>query len=344
MNSQLISEGVALAPLTTFRIGGMARYFATVTEAAQLSELSHFAREHDLRVFILGGGSNILFSDEGFDGLVLKMDINGIAMCDADDDDNAVIITSGAGVKWDTFVARVVELGFSGAENLSLIPGTVGGAVVQNIGAYGSEVSDIVESVEVFDPKSGVSRTMKKTECTFGYRDSYFKHDGTALVIVRVHFRLQKTAVVNIAYKDLAALFAEDTARTPTIRAVREAVIAIRTRKFPPLDSIGTAGSFYKNPVVTRAIADTLIARFPYVVHFDLHNGYVKFSAAWIIDNILHLRGGRIGNVGCWNEQALVIVNYGGASSDEVKNFTAHIIDRVKKETMITLEREVIFV
>ncbi len=336
-----IREHVPLAPLTTFKVGGAARYFAEVADASEVAELFHFAQEQALSVFVLGGGSNILVDDLGYMGLVLKMNIQGISFS-KDGDDRLCAV--GAGVSWDALVARSVEEECWGVENLSLIWGTVGGAVVQNIGAYGCEVKEVVEWVEVYDPAQTCVRTLTNTECAFGYRDSVFKHEGAGLVIMRVGLRFKKHSTSNIFYKDLAAYFLERGIIAPTIHEVRRAVINIRTAKFPALATVGTAGSFFKNPVVTKAVGGAFLARFPLATHYDIGSGLMKLSAAWIIDHVLHMKGVRVGNVGCFSAQALVIVNYKDATSEEIKNFVRDIQKKCFEETRITLEHEVIFV
>ncbi|KKU78987.1 MAG: UDP-N-acetylenolpyruvoylglucosamine reductase [Parcubacteria group bacterium GW2011_GWA2_47_7] len=337
----LFEENVPLAGMTTMKVGGVARYFCTATTEEEVIEGVRYAKERNLSLFILGGGSNILVSDEGYYGLVMQIALKDIVVAE---DDGEIFFTVDAGYVWDEFVAQAVARGAWGVENLSSIPGCVGGAVVQNIGAYGAEVKNSVLNVTVYDPNLSGVRTLSNAECCFGYRDSIWKHDGRELVVLRVTFRLLLKGKPNILYKDLAAYFLEKGNITPILQDIREAVQSIRRAKFPDLRTMGTAGSFFKNPIVTKEKADEFLHAYPLAPHYDAPNGNIKLSAAWIIDNILHLRGERVGNVGCFSAQALVIVNYGGASCEEIKKFTRNIITRTKNNIAITLEPEVIFV
>ena len=328
MGMSPIKENISLAPFTTFRAGGAARYFVEVTDVEEILPIFHFIKKHKLPVFVLGGGSNILVDDRGYAGLVLKMNMLGIEF---HNEGEYCFVTTGAGVAWDKLVECAVSAECFGIENLSLIPGTVGGAIVQNIGAYGCEVEEVVEWVEVYDAMQERLRRLTKAECKFAYRESVFKHEGKGLVVTRVQFRLRTHGKLNISYKDLAAYFSHANIITPTVHGVRRAVIAIRTLKFPLLATHGTAGSFFKNPIVTKAMGEKFLTQFKDATHYDAGDGCMKLSAAWIIDNILHMRGVREGNVGCWNAQALVIVNYGGATSDEIKILSA----RYKKNVLM---------
>ncbi len=337
-----IREYVPLAPLTTFKIGGMARYFVEVHNVEELPDIYRFAHVHALPIFLLGGGSNILMSDEGFPGLVITLVTKNFKWSTSSDKHK--LLTVDAGFVWDDVVALAVKNNCWGIENLSLIPGTVGGALVQNIGAYGVEVSEVIHSVEIFDASTGTTKTLLRDACHFGYRDSFFKHEGKHLLITRATFRLSVRPKPNIMYKDLATFFLSNGKITPTLSDIRSAVMRIRTSKFPLLSEIGTAGSFFKNPVVTTAIAKIFLSKYPSAPNFVTADGLVKLSAGWIIDHVLHMRGVRNGNVGCWNDQALVIVNYSGATCSEVKNFVTNIQEKCFATTKIKLFSEVIFV
>lgn len=337
-----IRENIPLAPLTTFKIGGTARYFCTVTSAGDLSEAARFAGEHKLPIFILGGGSNVLISDEGFKGLVLYISIGGIEWNEEGDE---ISVAVGAGVVWDDFVAQAVSRGYWGIENLSHVPGRVGASAIQNIGCYGVEAGERIEWVEEFMIGERVTKRLPHDECRFAYRESVWKHSAPgSRVVTRVGFRLSKHGKPNIGYKDLKDYFAQKSITNPTLLDIRSALREIRSAKFPDLARYGTAGSFFKNPIISKEEAQTLTARYPDAPTFTLGDGRIKLSAPWILDHLLHLRGARRGGVGTWETHALVVVNYGDASAKEVHAFTGDVVDRMRALTAITLEPEVVFV
>lgn len=334
-----IHEHVPLAPLTMFRIGGAARYYAAIFTDDDVRAAVTFAKEHLLPIFVLGGGSNILIGDSGYSGVVLHMKDSALVWSD----DDTLVIAS-AGGSWDKLVHESVMRERFGLENLSGIPGSVGGAAGGNIGAYGSEVSETLEWVEVFDVETMKPRRLTKAECKLGYRESIFKHEeGKRLIILRAAFRLEKEGILDREYKDVVE-YEKQEGEIETLRDMRTAVLDIRRKKFPAGGSFGTAGSFFKNPIVSNSEAQTFLRTYPDAPNFPQEDGSVKLSAAWIIDKVLKLRGVREGNVGTWETQALVLVNYGGASANEVMNFAQMIINRAKNETNITLTPEVIMV
>lgn len=336
----MIEEHVPLAPLTTFRIGGAARYFARVHNASELREAFAFARQRGLPTFVLGAGSNVLVADQGFPGLVLHVEDATIEFEEVDS--MRVRVAAGAGCDWDMLVAETVARGYAGFENLSGIPSSVGATPVQNIGAYGCEVGNTIEWVEVYDPKRDTVRRLDRAECAFGYRDSIFKKpEGAGLVVLRVAYMLRRRGEPDIAYKDIAD-YANTVAPIVTIQDMRNAVLSVRAKKFPTREEAGTAGSFFMNPVVPFAVAHDIASRFPDMPMYDAGEGMKKLSAAWIIDRVLSLRGVRKGDVGTWPAQALIVVNYGNASAHEVRTFTDMIVMRVQQELGITLTREVI--
>lgn len=336
----LIEEFIPLAQQTTFKIGGPARYLAHTTQDDDLYELADFAERAGMPVTVIGGGSNLLAPDEGFRGIVVRVANTTV---DWHEDGDVVHAIVSAGVSWDTFVAAAVMRGFWGPENLSGIPGTLGGAVVQNIGAYGVELSNMIEWVEAFHLPSRVVKRFKQTDCAFGYRDSVWKHrGGDDFVILRAALRLSKRGVPNIAYKDLARNFAGVPTHILRPSDIRHAVLEIRKGKFPDLSYYGTAGSFFKNPVVARDIFDRIFAQFPQIPFYFLDTQTVKLSAAWLIDIAADMRGKRIGDVGTWMAQALVVVNYGNATARDVYAFAEMIKKTVQKKTGITLEPEVV--
>ncbi len=333
-----IKEHVSLKELTTFKIGGKARYFCVVKEPDDIARAVSFAEERKVPFFVLGGGSNVLVADEGFPGLSIKMDLLGVEFNEKGR--GAVEVVAGAGENWDGLVDLCVEKGLYGLENLSGIPGSVGAAPVQNIGAYGTEVKEVISWVEVFDPAARSFKIFSKKECGFGYRDSIFKTSaGAGLIISRVGFVLKMNDVLHTEYKDLAAFFAAKNAVSPA--DVRDAVLKIRAKKFPDLREFGTAGSFFKNPFVTQKEFDALHATFPDMPHFPSAGGGVKIPLGWILDHVCHLKGIRDGAVGTFKGQALVLVNYGGASAADVILFATNIATSVKEKTGLSIEWEV---
>jgi len=312
-----IEENVSLAPLTTFHIGGKARHFARAASVEELKEALEFARARDLKIFYLGGGSNVLFADAGFDGLVVKIEVAGIERRGDE-------YVAGAGEPWDALCARAAADGLWGIENLSGIPGTLGGACVQNIGAYGAALSSVIEWVEVWDRAKNATRRLTREECSFGYRDSAFKHNDS--IVLRAALKLSPSARPNLSYKDLAERF---SGKEPSLIEVRSAVVDIRSRKFPDLAREGTAGSFFLNPVLPRAQALALQGRFPGMPLFDMpETDRVKVPLAWLLDRALKLRGHAEGGARLFERQPLVIAALPGTRAAEVRALS----DRVKKE------------
>ncbi len=336
-------ENVQLSDFTTFKIGGLARYFFRVKTIEEAREVFSFARQENLPFFILGGGSNLLVSDEGFPGVIIKNEILGISFVEEGDEFQ---VFAGAGENWDSFVDHCVDKGLYGLENLSGIPGTVGAAPVQNIGAYGSEAKDTIVSVEALDSKTGKLQIFTNEECRFGYRDSFFKTaEGKRYLIANVTFRLKKGGVLNIEYKDVKSYF-EAKKSFPTLKTVREAVLAIRARKFPDLATTGTAGSFFKNPIISQIQFDALKKKYPDLPGFVLQTANcelpsVKVPLAWILDNVLGIKGYMVGRVGLYNAQPLVVVNSGGARATEVLALAKDVANKIKEKTGIEVVWEV---
>lgn len=268
---------------TTFKIGGKIDFYTEIKNIADLKEALFFAEEKNIPFKIIGGGSNILANDNGFAGLVIKNNIKGIEYTE---DKKGVHVSCGAGENWDYFVGQTVDQNLFGLENLSLIPGTVGASPIQNIGAYGAEVKKIIEWVEVFNAKTKKIKKFLNKECNFSYRNSIFKkRENEHLIVTRVSFLLQKNGSTFIGYRDLADYFVRRGIARATPVEVREAVIEIRTMKMPDLTKIGTAGSFFKNPVVTSEEYEALKKRFSGIPG-HAEEGSMKVSAAWIIDKL----------------------------------------------------------
>lgn len=338
-----IHESQPLVGYTTMRVGGPARFFCVVTTIDELRQATTFARDRNLRTFVLGGGSNIIMHDTGFDGLVMKIEIRGMTYTSLEDD--AVIALVGAGELWDHFVSETVARGLHGLEHLSLIPGTVGAAPVQNIGAYGVEVKETIAWVEVFDTTTREVRILMGEECRFGYRDSIFKNkEGRGYIITHVAFRLARGGVPEIGYRDVAHYFAERQMTEPTVREVRDAVIAIRRAKLPDPQEVGTVGSFFKNPVVSHEVFKALQRQYPAIPSYPAGENKVKIPLAWVLDSICGLKGVRYGAVGLYNTQPLALVQYGGATAYDITSFSEMVARSVKEKTGIVIEREVTFV
>lgn len=286
--------------------------------------------------YVLGGGSNVLFMGD-YPGTILQVCIRGIEIIREQGD--TVWVRAGAGEDWDGFVAWCVERGLGGIENLSLIPGTVGACPVQNIGAYGMEVADAIEQVEAVSLTDGSSLLLQGHECRFGYRNSIFKQDLRGkLLITHVVFRLSRRPVLKLTYADLQHELAETS--DVTIQAVREAVIRIRRRKLPDPAETGNAGSFFKNPVIPESQAAALRYNHPDLPDHPDGVGRVKLLAAWLIDRS-GWKGKREGNVGTHHRQALILVNYGGATGPEVMAFAKAIQQSVFTKFGVELEMEV---
>ena len=325
---------VRLAPLTTFRLGGPARLLARVRSVAELEEAFELGRQKCLSTFVLGGGSNVLFADAGFDGLVVKVDLRGMEFLDSS---NGVALRAGAGETWDNVVKEAVRRKLGGLENLSLIPGSVGGALYQNIGAYGAELKDVLENAQVFDVRTKQARTMTKAECRFGYRDSVFQR-RPKLVVLSATLRVSGVAQRQLAYPDLERRFRGKP--EPSLRQVRRAVIRIRKGKFPYAERLWNAGSFFKNPVLRAEQFENLLERCPDLKSFPWSPGWVKVPAAQLIEKA-GWKGKRCGNVGVSEKHALVLVHYGHGRSAELLDLARRIVEDVERNFGITLEPEV---
>lgn len=347
-----IEKNISLKNFNTFKTGGVAAYFVRVKNLDDLKEALNFAKEKKLPFFALGGGSNILLAEGRLEILAIKIEIGGFEIAEDESDKNSVLISAGAGESWDSLVQCSVGKNFYGLENLSGIPGTVGASPVQNIGAYGSEVSKTIFEVEAFDARSFALKKFSNSDCWFGYRDSFFKtEEGRNFIITKVSFRLAKTGRPDIAYKDLEEFFraenakdSKDSEKNPSLAEVRAAVLAIRKKKLPDLKKYGTAGSFFKNPVIPKNDFEKLAVKFPEMPHFPSGAGSVKIPAAWLLDKICGLKGFRRGEVGSYESQPLVIVNYGKADSEEVKKYAEYAQALVKEKTGIEISPEVEFV
>ncbi len=311
MTTQLpIQYDFSLRKLNTFGIDAKAHAYLHVTSLEMLLELGRDATLSGLPRLVLGGGSNIVLTQD-FNGLVVHIGITGIDI--VGEDANATYVRAAAGENWHEFVLWTLDRNLGGLENLSLIPGYVGAAPIQNIGAYGVEAKDCFHSLTAFNFQTGQLFSLKKPDCQFGYRDSIFKHALLdSAVILDVTFALPKQWQPNIQYADVARALKEHGIVEPTMRDISDTVIAIRSNKLPDPAVIGNAGSFFKNPVVTAAQRDALLAAYPELVSYPLSEGMFKLAAGWLIERC-DWKGRRTGRVGVYEKQALVLVNHGDA-------------------------------
>jgi UDP-N-acetylmuramate dehydrogenase len=347
-------EHVPLAPYTTLGVGGPARFFVKAMAEDQIQNAMDFAHSHSCPVFILGGGSNIVVSDKGFPGLVVKIELPGIqALGDADNSE----ISVGAGVEWDAFVQHSINRNLGGIECLSGIPGTVGGAPVQNIGAYGQEVSDAILGVSAMDRTSNSILQLDRADCQFSYRSSIFNTtQKDRYIILRVNFSLRTDGKPSIHYKDLQHHFSPNS-KTPTLEEAREAVLRIRDSKAMILrendpDS-KSVGSFFKNPVLSLdtaanierdAQARGIIGDSERIPRFPAHEGNEKLPAAWLIEHAGFHKGYVLGRAGISSKHALAIVNRGGAAAQDILDLMHRIQIRVLELFGVNLDPEPVFV
>jgi UDP-N-acetylmuramate dehydrogenase len=330
-----------LDSFNTFRIPARARYYLRVTGAEQLAALRADPALAALPRLVLGGGSNLLFTRD-FDGVVLHMCGQGREVLG--EQDGRVLVRAQAGENWHAFVQYTLEQGLGGLENLSLIPGTVGAAPIQNVGAYGTETKDVFHSLTAYDMDSGEVRVLGAGDCRFAYRDSIFKHaDGRALVVLDVTFALPKAWAPNLRYAELAQAARDAGLESPTPAQVGALVEAIRRRKLPDPAEIGNAGSFFKNPVVSGEHCARLLAQFPNLVHHAQPDGSEKLAAGWLIDQC-GWKGRSMGAAGVYPKQALVLVNLGGARGEDVVRLARAIQADVEARYGVALEPEPVFI
>jgi len=326
----------SLKDLNSFGLESHATRFARPGDLESLKSLLERESNHQLPLLVLGEGSNILFMNH-FDGLVIQPGMKGIEV--TEDDGEELIVKVGASENWDHWVQYAIDEGWFGLENLSLIPGSVGSAPIQNIGAYGVEVRDRFEWLEAWDTQLKLQVRLEKNDCKFSYRSSIFKEELKGrFIITQVAFRLSRKPQLQLDYGIVKSRFIEATGSTPS--DLRKVIIAIRRSKLPDPSQYGNAGSFFKNPLVDRTIFKCIRVEFPDVPHYPEEANQVKIPAAWLIEKS-GWKARRIGNVGTWPTQPLVIVNYGGATGQELFDFSENIVSDVDQMFGITLEREV---
>ena len=335
----MIQENISLKPYNTFGVEVSAKFFAEVNSLAELKEALRFAQDEKLPLLFLGGGSNILFT-QNFDGIVIKLNLKGIS--EKIIDENTVLVTAAAGENWHQFVQYCLDKNYGGLENLSLIPGNVGTSPMQNIGAYGTEIKDTFYRCKIFNINTLNIEEFNLEQCHFGYRDSVFKQEGKGkYVILEVTFKLtRKDHKISVHYGAISSELEKEGIKNPTIQQVSKAVIAIRQSKLPDPKKIGNAGSFFKNPTIPLSQYEDLQKKFPEIPGYPNGNK-VKVPAGWLIEHC-GWKGKQIGNVASHQFQALVLVNATGkATGKEIFDFSTKIIDSVRDKYKLELEREV---
>lgn len=331
-----IHENFPLKPYNTFSIDAKARFFNVFSFVEELEENLMIYSQYP--IFILGGGSNILFTKD-YDGCVLKNEIKGMEL--QHEDAEHVYVKVGAGENWHQFVLHCIDHNWAGVENLSLIPGNVGAAPIQNIGAYGVELDDVFWSLESFHISERRIHTFTRADCEFGYRDSIFKNrykDDFAILSVTV--QLRKKPIFHTSYGAITEELEKMGVKDLSIKAVSQAVINIRSSKLPDPKTIPNAGSFFKNPEVPTEKYEELKTKFPDIVAYPLAKGTVKLAAGWMIEQC-GWKGYRKGDAGCHAKQALVLVNYGNAKGEEIYDLSEEILQSINKKFGVLLEREV---
>jgi UDP-N-acetylmuramate dehydrogenase len=331
-----LMQNVDLKPYNTFGLSVKAENFSTFSSIEQLRSL--LVDNSGKNLLVLGGGSNMLLTQD-IQGIVLKNELHGIEIIEEDED--SAWVKSAAGEVWHDLVLYAIDKKLGGIENMSLIPGSVGAAPMQNIGAYGAEIKDVFVSLEALEISSGKVKTFSKDECAFGYRESVFKRALKGkYIIVSVTLKLSKKPTINTSYGAIEARLAEMGVANPSLKDVSDAVIHIRQTKLPDPAEIGNSGSFFKNPVIPRSQFEELVKKFPDIANYPVDEHHVKLAAGWLIDKA-GWKGKTLGNYGVHKNQALVLVNYGGAEGKDIYQLSEDIMKSVKDIYGVELEREV---
>lgn len=334
--SLLLKEHLSLKPFNTFGVDVCAQLFAEAHDEAQVREALALAAQRELPLLVIGGGSNLLLTKD-VEALVLRMASLGRRILSADD--NRVVVEAEAGEPWHPFVQWTLEQGLAGLENLSLIPGTVGAAPMQNIGAYGVELKDMFAGLTALDRETGEVRDFALEDCAFGYRDSLFKQQPGRWLILRVRFVLQRNSTLHLDYGPIRQRLAAQGIQVPTAQDVSRAVCDIRREKLPDPARLGNAGSFFKNPLVAASLAKRLRAVHPDLVAYPAADGQVKLAAGWLIERA-GWKGFRDGDAGVHERQALVLVNHGQATGSQLLGLARRIQADITEKFGVTLEIE----
>lgn len=336
----VIEKNVYLAPFTTFGIGGVANYFCRVKNTEELKEAILFSKERNLRFFVLGGGSNILVSDHGFDGLVIKIDFKGRSFENLNNKKVRMLVASGE--VWDQVVEDAVSKGLYGIENLSNIPGSVGATPIQNIGAYGMEISQSIAWVEVFDTQTMEVKNIYNEDCQFSYRNSIFKTNiGKKYIVLKVVYDLKKEGLLKMEYRGISDYFKENFVSDINLSTIRKAIIYIRKTKLPNINLFGNAGSFFKNPIISKEKSKQLRFLFPDIPLYPYNTSYNKTSAAWLLDKVGNYNGLFRKNVGVYEKQPIVLISNKDGKANDIVELAEEIILDLKNKTGIILELEI---
>ncbi len=335
-----IEKEVSLKDYNTFGIEAQTDWLIHYESLTDLETLVRDEYFQECRYLHIGEGSNLLFL-ANFHGIILHSEL--ISEEILYEDDERVDLLVGSGLNWDKFVAQATERGFYGAECLSLIPGQVGSSAIQNIGAYGLEVKDLIVSVHTLNRRSGEKKIFSQEDCQYRYRHSIFKEQDYAdYIVTHVHFRLSKKPNIQLNYKDLSEYFTQKQLELSP-ENLRKAVISIREAKLPEVKDLGNAGSFFMNPIVSQEKAESLKLAYPKLVHYPLENGNVKLGAGWLIDQC-GFKGYRKGQAGVYERQALVLVNHGGATGQDIANLAQEIQEAVYTQFQVELKPEVRYI
>ena len=334
-NPAKLTPNLGLKHRNSFGLDSTAELAYEITSAEQLPSLLRELEDKKLTWRALGGGSNVILP-ESLPGATLLINIAGQEIVKSDDANSWLEV--GAGVNWHEFVSWTLENNLPGLENLALIPGTVGAAPIQNIGAYGVEIGEYIDSIEAFDAAAHAFVTIPQEACQFAYRDSYFKQNPNRFIVTKVVFKIPKSWQARLQYADLAKQFSEPNS-SPSAKQIFDAVCAIRSKKLPDPKVIGNAGSFFQNPIVGNDQYDQLIKQFPNLVSYPDDNGNRKLAAGWLIDQC-GFKGKHIGPVGVYEKQALVLVNHGGGTSTDILNLAKNIQEEVLGKFGVQLEIE----
>jgi UDP-N-acetylmuramate dehydrogenase len=334
----VITSNQNLKSYNTFGINAIAKYFTTVDSISAIQNLIHSTEYKNNQHLIIGGGSNLLLTKD-IDALVIKNNLKGIEIIKETADQ--VWVKCAAGEVWHEFVMWCIEKNYAGLENLSLIPGCTGASPMQNIGAYGVEIKDTFFELEAIDVNTGIIKLFTKSDCEFGYRESVFKHQfKNQFIITSVTFQLSKKPFFHIEYGAIKQELDTMNITELNIKAISQAVINIRSSKLPNPKEIGNAGSFFKNPEVTASTYEKLKQEFPNIVAYPLENNHFKLAAGWLIEQS-GLKGYRLDDAGVHKLQALVLVNYGSATGNDIYNLSTHVLKTVFDKFGVNLEREV---
>ena len=337
-----MKTNVNLRPYNSFGFDAIAKYFVEINTIDDLQTLIQSGVLQKHKTLILSGGNNILFQKDVFDGLVVYINTKGIEILR--EDGNEVVVRAQAGEDWPEFVRFCVSKGWHGVENLAYIPGKIGAAPIQNIGAYGMELKDSFLQCEAMDLSTGKSKVFTKEDCHFGYRESIFKHELKGqYVITSVDFLLKKNAPLHLEYGNIRSYLEQNGIENPSLQQLHDAICAIRDAKLPDVKQIGSAGSFFKNPVISIEQFEDLQQQYPNIPHYPDTEGMVKVPAGWLIEQA-GWKGWRDEHVGVYDKQALVLVHYGGGTGLDIVELAHKIQDSVEKKFGIRISPEVNFV